>query len=454
MASTPTIQAVILAAGQGTRMRSSLSKVLHPLLGRPMLCYALDAAVKITGASPVVIVGHGADAVQSLFADRATFALQTPQMGTGHAVRQAEPLLRGRCDLVMVTYADMPLLTEETLRQVIEVQHRNSGPFTMLSLHANDPRGFGRVQRASDGRVLAIIEEAQATPDQLAIRELNAGMYCFAADWLWDALERIPLSPKGEYYLTDLVGIAAADGLPVQAYVLEDSHEAIGVNTRVHLAEAEAVLRARINRQWMLAGVTLVDPSATYIEPDVTIGQDTTIHPNTHLRGATSVGENCTLGPNTIINDTVIGSRSTVIASVLEAAQVEDDVHIGPYAHLRSGAHLARGVHMGNFGEVKSSYLGPDVKMGHFSYIGDATIGANVNIGAGTVTCNFDGVQKHHTDIADDVFIGSDTMLVAPVKLGEGARTGAGSVVTKDVQPYTLAVGVPARQIRKLEKRG
>lgn len=453
MASTSSIQAVILAAGQGTRMRSSLPKVLHPLLGRPMLHYALDAAGRITGERPVIVIGHGADAVQAEFAGQANFVIQSPQLGTGHAVRQAEPLLRGQSDLVMVTYADMPLLTEETLRAVIRAQRQNSGPVTMLSLHADDPRGFGRVIRAADGSVLAIVEEAQASPDQLAIRELNAGMYCFAAEWLWSSLERISLSPKGEYYLTDLVGIAAADGLRVQAYVLDDPVEAIGINTRVHLAEAEAVLRARINRHWMLAGVTLVDPTATYIEPGVKIGQDTTILPNTHLRGATVVGENCVLGPNTVVQDTVIGSRSTVVSSVLEKSKVEEDVQIGPYAHLRSGAHLARGVHMGNFGEVKSSYLGPEVKMGHFSYIGDATIGANVNIGAGTITCNYDGVKKNQTEIAADVFIGSDTMLVAPVRIGEGARTGAGAVVTKDIPPHTLAVGVPARQIRKLEKR-
>jgi len=447
------VRSVILAAGQGTRMRSNLAKVLHPLLGRPMLQYALEAAQQVGGSKPVVVVGRDAEAVQQAFGAAADFVLQEEQLGTGHAVMQAEPLLRGQSDWVLVSYADMPLLTVETLRKVVQIQQAHSGPITMLSLMADDPRGFGRVVRDAEGRVRGIVEEAQATPEQLGIHELNAGLYCFAADWLWEALHRIQLSPKGEYYLTDLVEIAIRDGLSVQAHILEDAEEGIGVNNRIHLAEAEAILRKRINRKWMLEGVTLVDPATTYIEPDVTIGQDTMIWPNTYLQGATKIGAACSIGPNTIIRDSVVGEHSTVLASVLEDAIVEDYVEVGPFSHLRSGAHLAQGVHLGNFGEVKNSYLGPGTKMGHFSYIGDATIGAEVNIGAGTITCNFDGEKKNHTEIEANVFIGSDTMLVAPVKLGEGARTGAGSVVTKDVPSYTLAVGVPARPIRKLAKR-
>jgi bifunctional UDP-N-acetylglucosamine pyrophosphorylase/glucosamine-1-phosphate N-acetyltransferase len=300
--------------------------------------------------------------------------------------------------------------------------------------------------------VQAIVEEAEATAEQLAIQELNSGVYCFQAAWLWEALRRIPLSPKGEYYLTDLVGIAVSDGLSVQAISASDPNELIGINTRLHLAEAESILRQRINRDWMLAGVTLADPATSYIEAGVTIGQDTVIWPNTHLRGKTVIGANCTIGPNTIIADSQVGEQCKIIASVLEKAILEDHVEVGPFAHLRKGAHLARGVHMGNFGEVKNSYLGPDTKMGHFSYIGDATIGEDVNIGAGTITCNFDGERKNPTIIGSNVFIGSDTMLVAPVKLGDRARTGAGSVVTKDVQPDTLVVGVPARAIRRLKK--
>ncbi len=443
--------AVILAAGQGTRMRSKLPKVLHPILGRPMLQYALDAVRHVADDHPVVIIGHGAEEIQSLFQDQVRFALQEPQLGTGHAVQQVQPLLMGQTDQVLVTLADMPLLTEDTFRALVDAQTSHSGPITMLTLEADEARGFGRIVRNAEGQVQAIVEEAQATPEQLAIRELNASVYCFRADWLWPALARIPLSPKGEYYLTDLVGIAVADGLSVQAIQVPDPRETIGVNTRVHLAEAEAILRRRINRQMMLEGVSIIDPDSTYIEPGVKIGIDSVIWPNTFLRGNTTIGEDCVIGPNAIVQSTQIGNGCKVLASVLEYARLDDGVEMGPFGRLRKGAHLGENVHMGNFGEVKDSYLGPGTKMGHFSYIGNATIGTGVNIGAGTITCNYDGKQKYKTEIGDDVFIGSDTMLVAPVTLGEGARTGAGAVVTKNVPPHTLAVGLPARVIRKLE---
>jgi bifunctional UDP-N-acetylglucosamine pyrophosphorylase / glucosamine-1-phosphate N-acetyltransferase len=346
----------------------------------------------------------------------------------------------------------MPLFRPETLRRLVEMQKNSPGPISMLTMVGPDSHGFGRVIRSPQGNVLQVVEEPQATPEQLALREYNVGAYCFQASWLWPALKRIQLSPKGEYYLTDAVGLAVEDGLPVQAMVMDDPGESLGINTRVHLAEAEAVLRQRINTAWMMAGVTLVDPNTTYIEPGVTIGQDTIIWPNTYLHGSTVVGEGCTLGPNTIIHDSRIGNNCVVLSSVMEGALLEEGVNMGPFARLRKGAHLGPGVHMGNFGEVKNSYLGPGTKMGHFSYIGDANIGANVNIGAGTITCNFDGKHKNHTEIGPDVFLGSDTMLVAPVSIGEGAKTGAGSVVTKDVEPYSLVVGVPAHLLRKLEK--
>jgi bifunctional UDP-N-acetylglucosamine pyrophosphorylase/glucosamine-1-phosphate N-acetyltransferase len=447
------ISAVILAAGQGTRMRSNLPKVLHTLAGRPLAWHTLETARQVTGAQPVMVVGHGAEVVrQALGEQAARFVVQEPQLGTGHAVLQAESLLRGEADLVLVTYADMPLVRLETLQRLVAAHQQGSGPVTLMTVVAPDPRGFGRILRDAAGRVCAIVEEAQAAPDQLAIRELNASVYCFSAGWLWSALHRIPLSPKGEYYLTDLVGLAVADGLAVQALVAEDPAEMIGINTRLHLAEAEALLRRRINQEWMLQGVTMIDPEATYIEPGVTIGRDTLLWPGTYLRGDTTIGAGCELGPNTIIQDSLVGDRCTILASVLEGAKLEDHVEVGPFARLRRGAHLAQGVHMGNFGEVKNSYLGPGAKVGHFSYLGDATIGAEVNIGAGTITCNFDGTHKHPTEIGAGAFIGSDTMLVAPVKIGEGARTGAGAVVTRDVPPFYLAVGVPARAIRKLER--
>lgn len=445
------IASVILAAGQGTRMRSSLPKVLHPILGKPMAWYSLEAARKVADSPPVMVIGHGAEQVRSMFGAMSRFVLQEQQLGTGHAVLQAAAELRGRSELVLVTYADMPLLRAETLMQLVSIQQAQTAAFSMLTVMLEDPHGFGRVVRDVNGNVIEIVEEAQASDEQLAIRELNVGAYCFDAQWLWDALPRISLSPKGEYYLTDLVAIAAADGLAVNALRMDDPKEMIGINNRVHLAEVSGLMRARVNQHWMEEGVTMIDPLAVYIEPEVSIGKDTVLWPGTILRGGTSVGEACVIGPNAIIQDTTIGNRCTVLASVLEQAVLEDEVEIGPFGHLRKGAHLAQGVHLGNFGEVKNSYLGPGTKMGHFSYLGDATIGEQVNIGAGTITCNYDGQHKYATQIGPGAFIGSDTMLVAPVNIGEGAKTGAGAVVTKNVPPNTLAVGVPARNIRKLK---
>ena len=445
------IRSVILAAGKGTRMHSELPKVLHPILGQPMIMYPVAIAQTVTLSPPVVVVGHAAEQVCAAVGDAAEYVVQEQQLGTGHAVQQAEALLRGNCEYVLITYGDMPLLTADTLQKLLDVQLAHTGPISMLTFMADDPRGFGRIVRAADGSVRAIVEQAQATPEELAIKELNPGVYCFSADWLWNALKQIELSPKDEYYLTDLVEIAVREGRSVQAITVADEIEMIGINTRIHLSDATASMQQRINRAWMLEGVTIQDPATTYIEPTVKIGRDTVIAPNTHLTGSTEIGTACQLGPNSFVRDSKLGDRCEVFSSVVEAALLEDDVDIGPFAHLRKGAHLGAGVHMGNFGEVKNSYLGPGTKMGHFSYLGDATIGVNVNIGAGTITCNYDGERKHPTEIGDDVFIGSDTMLVAPLKIGAGARTGAGSVVTKSVTEKTLVVGMPARAIRKLD---
>jgi bifunctional UDP-N-acetylglucosamine pyrophosphorylase/glucosamine-1-phosphate N-acetyltransferase len=446
------ITAVILAAGQGTRMKSDLPKILHPVCGVPMIAHSLEAAKAASSETPVVIIGHKAGVVCESLGEQARCIVQEPQLGTGHAVQQAESVLDGKTDLVLVTYGDMPLLRPETLMQLVETQKGNPGPLTILTVNSADPRGFGRVVRAPDGSVQAIVEESAATREQLAIHELNVGAYCFSAGWLWKALHKIVASPKGEYFLTDTVALAVEAGLKVQALVSNDLVETIGINTRVHLAEAEAAMRQRINQAHMLAGVTIVDPVSTYIEAGVKIGRDTVVWPNTYLRGKTVIGEGCTIGPNTIAQDAVIGQYCQILAAVLEGAVVEDNVGIGPFARLRKGAHLCKGVHMGNFGEVKDSTLGPGTKMGHFSYIGNATIGPDVNIGAGTITCNYDGVHKNPTVIEEGVFIGSDTMLVAPVKIGAHSRTGAGAVVTKDVEPDTLVVGVPARAIKKLNE--
>ncbi|HOA25227.1 MAG: bifunctional UDP-N-acetylglucosamine diphosphorylase/glucosamine-1-phosphate N-acetyltransferase GlmU [Aggregatilineales bacterium] len=440
------LDVIILAAGQGTRMKSNLPKVLHPLGGQPLVLYSVQAAEAASGRAPVLVIGNGADQVRETVGDAARYVLQAEQLGTGHAVMQARPLLEGTSDYVVVMYADMPLLTADTLRGLYEAQQVSNGPITMLTHVTDTPRGFGRIVRdPASGSVRAIVEEAQATPEQLAIREVNVGVYCFDAAWLWSHLDRIPLSPEGEYYLTDLVEMAVAEGHTITALTTEDADEVLGINTRVHLAEAEAALRRRVNERLMLAGVTIVDPASTYIHPTVEIGQDTVIMPNTYVWGRTTIGANCVIGPNTIIQDCTIGNDCEVLASVLEHATLEDRVDIGPFGHLRKGAYLESDVHMGNFGEVKNSRLRRGVKMGHFSYIGDGDIGEGTNIGAGTITCNYDGVRKHKTVIGKGVFIGSDTMLVAPLTLGDGARTGAGSVVTRDVPPGTLVYGVPAR---------
>jgi bifunctional UDP-N-acetylglucosamine pyrophosphorylase/glucosamine-1-phosphate N-acetyltransferase len=442
---------VILAAGEGTRMKSDVPKMLHPLAGQPLITYAVEIAQTLTDVQPVLVVGRGAEAVQEAAGAGVVFVEQAERRGTGHAVLQAREALWGRSNLALVTYADMPLLTVETLRRLVERQRENAGPITMLALVSDEPRGFGRVIRDESGAVTQIVEEAVATPEQLAIRELNVGAYCFDAAWLWANVDHIPLSlPKREYYLTDTIGMAVEQGLRVEAVITKDSAEALGINTRVHLAEAERALRRRINERWMLAGVTLVDPATTYVEPGVTIGQDTTIQPNTHLRGETTIGERCVVGPNTIIVDCQIGDGCRVLASVLEQAVMEEDSDIGPFGHLRKGARLCKGAHVGNFGEMKNSTLGPGAKMGHFSYLGDAEVGVGVNIGAGTITCNYDGVRKNKTVIEEGAFIGSDTMLVAPVQVGKGARTAAGAVVTRDVPDGALACGMPAR-MRKQE---
>jgi len=427
------VSTVILAAGQGTRMRSSLPKVLHCLAGKPFIEYSLLAAESLGGETPIVVVGHGADAVRSYVGERARFAVQVRQHGTAHALLTAEPLLAGQSDLVVVISADMPLLISSTLRKLVEIQTANPGPMTMLTVLSKDSHGFGHVVRSEDGSVKAIVEEAVATPEQLAIEELNAGVYCFSAQWLWPALHRIKVSPTGEYYLTDTVGLAAKKGLRVEALTLSDSEEAIGINTRQHLAEAEAILRKRINTAWMLEGVTIIDPNTTYIGPDVRIGKDCIIYPGTHLSGTCEIGEECTLGPNAILTDTRVGSLCQIGASVLEGAVAEDRVKIGPFCHLLPGAYLAAGVALGNHVEIANSYLAPGVQVPHFSFIGDTTVGENVTIEAGAVVCNYESQFDQPAEIGSESVIGAGTMIVSPVKIGDGIYTHAGTIVEADV---------------------
>ena len=441
---------VILAAGKGTRMCSNVPKVLHTLAGRPLMEYALDLGLGICNMTPIVVVGLESEKVQECIGDRATVVIQEEQLGTGHALNETAEVLREQADMVLVWAADMPLLTKEMLESVINVQAENEGPISIITAISNDDRGFGRVIRSQLGEVQAIVEKSDATAEQLSINELNVGVYCFQSSWLWDELSALKPSSNGEYYLTDLIKSASLQNQNIGVVTTTAVDEIIGINTRIHLAEAEIAIRTRINNSWMERGVTLIDPANTYIEASVKIGLDTVVLPNTHLQGNTVIGSECTIGPNSTIQNSVIGDRCQIASSVLDRAKLENDVDVGPFGHLRAGTHLDSGVHIGNFGEVKNSYLGPDVKMGHFSYVGDATIGARTNIGAGSITCNY-GMDrnKHRTEIGEDVFIGSDTMLVAPLRIGSKARTGAGSVVTKDLPDGSLAAGVPARIISR-----
>lgn len=450
------LAAVVLAAGQGTRMKSKLPKVLHSVAGKPMVHWVLDTASAVGATQIALVVGHGADQVRAALSNfrPLSFVEQTDQRGTGHAVLQARDVLRGKADTLLITYGDMPLLKTETLRKLIDLHTSARTTITMLTVISDDSMAFGRILRDANQRVSGIVEESNATPEQLAIKELNCGVYCFDAEWIWERLPQLkPSGKQNEYYLTDLVALAVSEKRAIQAIVSRDVDEMIGVNTRVQLAQAEKMMRERINRALMLAGVTLIDSATTYIDAEVEIGVDTVIEPNTHLRGKTKIGADCRIGPNTIIRDSQIGDNCEIISSDIAEAVVEENGRIGPLARLRPGAHLARNVYIGNFGEVKNSYIGEGSHIGHFSYIGDAQLGKRVNIGAGTITCNFDGKQKNRTIIGDDVFIGSDTMLVAPVTIGDRARTGAGSVVTKDVPPDALAVGAPARVLRKSADR-
>lgn len=442
---------VILAAGFGTRMKSDIPKVMHPVMGRPMVEWSVRIAEAVGAELPVLVVGHGRELVEQHLGDRARYVVQTDLLGTGHAVQQTAPLLRDQSDVVLVSYADMPLLRAETLRELVEAfqaaQAAGEKPaLAMLTVVRQDPQGFGRIVRNRQGEIQAIVEEVDCTPEQLRVTELNPGIYCFDAEWLWKNVNAIPLSAKGEYYLTDMVGIAVAQGRRVVT-LNAPAEEVDGINNRVHLARATAAMRERILEAHMLNGVTVIDPLTTYIEDEVEIGSDTVIWPGTSLHGKTRIGRHAVIGPYTQVFSCEIGDYCRVRYAVIESSRMDAHSDIGPFGRLRPGAHLGEGVHMGNFGEVKNSYLGPGVKMGHFSYIGDAQVGANAMIGAGTITCNYDGVRKNKTVIGEEVFIGSDTLLVAPVELGPGARTGAGSVVTRDVAPNTLVYGVPARPV-------
>ncbi len=461
-----TYATVVLAAGKGTRMRSTVPKMLHPLAGSPLLAHVLKAVEAIPATPsfaplaaststhrPIVVLGHEAEQYEAAFGDRCLYAFQQEQLGTGDAVLAA----RGSVDeldplpqIVLVCYGDTPLVSSDVLARLLVEHYERQATVTFLTAFTETASDFGRVVRDKNGQVQAIVEVKRATEEQKRIREVNSGVYCFDRSWLWPTLETLPRNPSGEYYLTDVVAIASAQGRTI-ATVSGSLDETIGVNDRVQLAFAEQLLRRRILERHMYAGVTITDPATTYIDDTVQIDADTIILPCTMITGNTRIGSHCRIGPGTTIDQSTIGNLCVVRQSVLEETTLEDGVSIGPFSHCRPGAYLARNVRMGNFAEVKNSYIGAETDMHHFSYVGDTTMGEHVNVGAGVVTVNFDGERKHRTIVGDGAFIGSGTMVVAPVTIGDHGRSGAGAVVTKDIPAGALVVGVPARVLRMPE---
>jgi len=422
--------------------------------GEPMIKHVVRALSPLCPHQLVVVVGYGAEEVRQALGNEYLYVEQEEQLGTGHALLRARQLLEGQGDTVLVLFGDHPLITTKTLRMILAEHEKEGAAITILTFHPTDTTGYGRIRRDKAGQVVGIIEEAAAGEEEKRIKEVNDGVLCFREEWLWPHLEKIEPGVKGEYYLTDLLALAVEEGETVLAISPEDEEEALGVNSRIDLARAEAVIRQRVRENLMLSGVTIVDPPSTFIDSTVQVGQDTILHPQTILEGETTISAECVIGPGSHLRDSKVGDGCTILYSLVEGAVLEEEVHVGPFSHLRPGTHLASGVKVGNFVEIKESYIGPGTKVGHFSYIGDATLGREVNVGAGTITCNYDGERKHRTIIEDYVFLGSDTMLVAPVKVGAGAKTGAGSVVTRDIPPGSLAYGVPARVIRKVGSKG
>lgn len=437
--------AIVMAAGAGTRMRSAIPKVAHPLAGLPIVRHVIDAARTAGVADAVVVVSGDGDAtaVREACGEGVRFAVQPRPLGTGDAVACARDAAAAS-EYVLIMNGDVPLVLPQTLRRLMSAVEGADADLAILTAEV-PVEAYGFLELNGD-RVVEIVETKEAEGvDRNARRHINSGQYAVRASWLWPRLDRIAPAPNGERYLTQLAAMAYDEGNPAIAVVAEEASEVRGINDRVQLAEAEAVMRDRIRRRHMLAGVTITDPPSTFIDASVAIAPDTTVRAGTHLQGATVIGANCDIGPGTLIRDSRIGDRCEIRFSVVEESVVEDGVDMGPYSHLRPGTHICAGVHIGNFAEVNRSRLGRGTKMGHFSYIGDADVGEDVNIGAGTITANYDGTNKNRTVIGDGAFIGSDSMLVAPVRIGRGARTSAGSVVNRDVPDGALAVGAPAR---------
>jgi bifunctional UDP-N-acetylglucosamine pyrophosphorylase / glucosamine-1-phosphate N-acetyltransferase len=441
--STP-LHFVILAAGKGTRMKSELPKVLHAVGGEPMIVRILRTARDFSPVTSTVVVGHMADKVRAALAPfpGVGTVVQEPQLGTGHALLQARPPLAGQTGTVVLLYGDVPMLSAESIRGLLTHHEATGAAATILTAHLPDPTGLGRIVR-ENGRFARIVEHRDASAAERALTEFNSGIYAFALDGLFEALGRIgTANDQGEYYLTDLPGIFLADGRRVETFTIANADELRGVNSRAELALMNAQVRDARNEAVMASGVTLVDPSSAWIGPDVEIGPDTTLHPNVYLEGRTRIGSNCEIHAGVRVINSTIGD-GTVVHNycVVRDSQVDTNVAMGPFSHIRPDSHVAAGAHVGNFVELKKTRLGAGAKANHLSYLGDAVIGARVNIGAGVITCNYDGVHKHQTVIDDGSFIGTDSQLVAPVRVGKDAYVAAGSTITDDVPDGALAIG-------------
>ena len=454
-ASGETLAVVVLAGGLGTRMRSRTPKELHPLAGRPLISYVLDALQPLPALQRILVTSPAKAALCAIVPPGWEVVYQTEPLGTAHALAQALPRLRAEIGWVLLVFGDHPLLTGQDLERLWAVAQEKRPLAAVLTTVLPDPAAYGRIQRDEQGRVTGVVEAREDTTRYAGPVEVVSGATLYQRAWLERALPQVPRSPSGEYYHTALVALAAASAHSTEPVitVVAPPETALGVNDRVDLARAEAILRDRIVQAHQRAGVTVVDPATTWIEPEVVIEPDARIEPFTILRGRTRIASGACIGPHAVVRDSVIGPESAVVASVVEESVLGARVHVGPYSHLRPGTVVEDDVHIGNFAELKNARVGRETRIGHVSYVGDAELGERVNIGAGTITCNFDGVAKHRTVIEDEAFIGSDTMLVAPVRVGRGARTGAGSVVTKDVAPGATVVGVPARPIESRRAR-
>ncbi|MEK6452451.1 bifunctional UDP-N-acetylglucosamine diphosphorylase/glucosamine-1-phosphate N-acetyltransferase GlmU [Caldifermentibacillus hisashii] len=440
---------IVLAAGQGTRMKSKLYKVLHPVCGKPMVRHVIDELKQIGADQIITVVGHGADEVKNELKDDSEFVLQEQQLGTAHAVMQARDLLQDKEGLTLVVCGDTPLLKADTIKAMIDYHINNHSKATILTAVAEDPTGYGRVIRNEQGYVEKIVEHKDASDEEKAVKEINAGTYCFDNASLFHALQKVTNNnAQNEYYLPDVIGILKDAGQTVTAFTTNDFTEIFGINDRVALAQAGKIMQQRINEKHMRNGVTIIDPEQTYIDATVVIGQDTVIYPGTMVKGNTVIGTDCIIGPNSEILNCDIGNRTSIRQSVTHDSKIGSDVQIGPFAHIRPQSLIHDEVRIGNFVEIKKTEFGRKSKASHLSYIGDANVGSNVNIGCGSITVNYDGVNKFKTIIKDGAFIGCNSNLVAPVEIGEGAYVAAGSTITDNVPGDSLSIA-RARQVNK-----